>query len=144
MIISDFLAMVTSVGYSDYDGYIGDIYFGTYMDRKRKGQLPEQQGTVFNDYNNSGTDFHYRTAATTSSAAAPCTKQDGMPEDMRREYSRLPSTYNNNIGNLVAHSVEAAMNRLRQQQRLRIAAVDKKLASMSQLEKELAIINWEV
>jgi hypothetical protein len=140
--------MVTSVGYSDYDGYIGDIYFGTYMDRKRKGLLPEQQGTLFDDeYNDK---FHYRAAAT---AETPCSKQrmGGMPEDMRKEYRMLPSTYTTlpagykrHIADLAADEVEAVMQRQREQQRLRTAAVDKKLASMSQLEKELAILNWEI
>jgi hypothetical protein len=135
--------MVTFTGYADADGYIGDIYFETYRDRKRYGLLPEQQQTVFDNDNNTTTKYY--TAATTT--PIPCTKQRSkMPEDMKREYGRLPSSYNNNIGNLAAESVQAAMNRLRQKQRFRVASkaqLDEE-TGMSQLERELAIINWEV
>jgi hypothetical protein len=118
------------------------------MDRKRKELLPEQQGTLFDDdYNNK---FHYRTAATTTpsptTTSTPCNRKSVMPEDMRREYSKLPSSYGNLIGNLAAEGVEAAMRRLREQQRyrLRTAAGINEETNTSQLERDLAILNWEV
>jgi hypothetical protein len=145
MRVSDFLVMVTVTGYSDYDGYLGSLDFDSYMDKKRNGRLPGQQGTVFDEYNNSATGFHYRTAATTTSTSCS-SKRYTMPEDMRREYSRLPSSYNNHIGNLAADGVEAAMRRLREQQkyRLRTAAELNEETGKSQLERELALLNWEV
>jgi hypothetical protein len=130
--------LTNTVGYSNYDGYLGSLDFDTYMDRKRNGRLPEQQKLLLDNDNT----VNYHTAA------SPCTKKSNtMPEEMKREYRMLPSSYNNHIGNLAVESVEAAMNRLRNAQKYRIRTAAAELdaeTGTSQLERELAIINWEV
>jgi hypothetical protein len=143
MKVDDFLEMATYVGYSDYNGYLGSLDFDTYMDRKRSGKLPEQQQTMFDNNNTVNNKYH-----TAASAVIPCIRNNNtMPEDMRKEYGKLPSSYKNNIGNLAAESVEAAMNRLRSAQKYRIRTAAAELdaeTGTSQLERELAILNWEV
>jgi hypothetical protein len=140
--------LTNAVGYSDFDGYLGSLDFDTYMDRKRNGRLFVVDNDNITTSTNNNNSYTKHTAA---SVQTPCTKNNSMmmtmPEDMKREYRMLPSSYGSLIGNLAAESVEAAMNRLRQRQqryRPKTAAVLDEETGMSQLEREMAILNFEV